>query len=411
MISLLASECSRLSDSREYLIAYSGGMDSHVLLHAMTQWRNENSSVRLRAVHVNHGLSDYADDWQLHCQRVCNDLNIPFLSEKIRLNNKNESLEAAAREARYRVLANCLEENECLLTAHHQDDQAETVLLQLLRGAGPKGLSAMPLKKPFAHSVHLRPLLNVSRKEVNVYATQHQLQWIDDESNAEVRFDRNYLRHHVMPALLERWPAATTNIVRSARHCGHAADLLTDLAEDDYSIVQGSQTKTLSVAALLRLSESRRVNVLRHWLSRMGCRLPNTQQLQQLQRDVLLCDVDAMPVFELESKVVRRYRDDLYCLSDKSVDTTFEMQWDCRSSLLLPDDLGTLFPEDFLEFQQLTVRFRRGGESIKPTGSAHTQSLKKLFQQWGVPPWQRDRVPLLFDGDRLIAVVGYCLAE
>jgi len=411
VIPLLSSELARLSDSRHYLIAYSGGLDSHVLLHAMAQLRQQDSKMQLRALHVHHGLNAQADKWLSHCKQVCHQLNIDFLFKKITINDSSDSLEAAARQTRYRVLAQHLAESECLLTAHHQDDQAETVLLQLLRGAGPKGLSAMPFKKPFGHSVHLRPLLKTSRQGVHAYALSHQLQWIEDNSNFDERFDRNYLRRQVMPLLLRRWPSAMKSVARSAQHCSHASELLVDLAEEDFLHVQGTQVNTLSISALMQLTQSRRANVLRHWLCRLGCRAPSTQQLIQLQQDVLQCNTDAMPVFELESKLLRRYRDDLFCLSAELVDSDFEVQWDCRSPLSLPFDLGILQPDQFPGFQQLTVRFRRGGESIKPAGSAYTQPLKKLFQQWGVPPWQRDRVPLLFDEDKLIAVVGYCCSE
>lgn len=409
-IGLVSEKLARLSDSRSYLIAYSGGIDSHVLLHALVTLRDQQSDIQLRTMHIHHGLSLHADDWLLHCERVCKALNVPFLSEKITVSDFNKSVEAAAREARYRVLETHLRGDECLLTAHTQDDQAETVLLQLMRGAGPKGLSAMPLKKPFVHSVHLRPLLNVAREAIEVYATQHQLQWVEDDSNTDICFDRNYLRHQVMPLLKARWPAAVKNVSRSAGHCARAADVLANVAQDDLFKLQGTQPSTLSISALMQFDRSRRANALRYWLREAGCRAPSTQQLEQIECDVLQCDVDAMPVFDLETGRLRRYRDDLYYVELLDFDSDLEIYWNCQSMLKLPGILGELHPDHFSDFTQLTVRFRHGGESIKPAGSTYTQSLKKLFQQWGVPPWERDRIPLVFDGDTLIAVYGYCHA-
>lgn len=390
-----SEKLAHLSDSRSYLIAFSGGVDSHVLLHALAQWRQQNPRVELRALHVNHGLSQHANEWARHCAYVCERLNIPFLLEKIQLEDNGESLEAEARRVRYQVFAAHLTANECLLTAHHQDDQAETLLLQLLRGAGPKGLAAMPERKPFAETLHLRPLLDFSQEAIEEYAREHQLSWVDDDSNTNTRFDRNYLRHYVMPMLKQRWPAAINNIARSAAHCARATDLLNEAAENDFIIAHGTKANTLSVSALLELSAAQRANVLRHWFSINDERLPSAQQLQQLEQDVLRCDIDASPIFKIEHFQLRRYRDDLYLVRLEALPLDFEVQWDCRTQLELPGDLGTLDPENFSAYQTLTVRFRQENDSA---------SLKKVFQQKGIPPWRRDRTPLVFDGDRLIAV-------
>ncbi len=406
-IGLVSAELARLSERQNYLIAYSGGKDSHVLLHILTQLRQQSSTIHLRALHVHHGLSPDADDWAQHCKQVCQNYQVPFLLEKVTI-PFGDSIEAAARQARYQVLANHLKQNECLLTAHTQDDQAETVLLQLVRGAGPKGLSAMPSSKPFAHTLHLRPLLKITSQELCAYVKAHNLSWVEDSSNKELSFDRNYLRHQIMPLLKQRWPTTVNNITRSAAHCGHAIELLEHLAQQDLLLSQGTQANTVSVSALLALSSARRSNVLRYWFLQCGERMPSTQQLQQLEHDVLRASAEAMPIFSLELHQLRRYRDDLYLVQPtKPIDANFELPWDGRSILTLPDDLGELHPLP-ARFDQLTVRFRRGGETIKLANRSSTQSLKKLFQQWHVPPWQRDRIPLLFEKERLIAVIGYC---
>ncbi len=404
----------RLADTRRYLIAYSGGLDSHVLLHQMALLRAQYPEIVLRAIHVHHGLNNHADQWASHCRAVCVDLAISFLLKKIDIPRETgDSIEALARHGRYRIISECLEENECVLTAHTRDDQAETLLLQLFRGAGPKGLAAMPMRKPFAHSVLLRPLLNVTREVLQTYADERQLQWVEDDSNQDVSFDRNYLRHHVMPLLKERWPAILNNLSRTAKHCANTADLLETLADHDLLSLQGAEENTLSITALLQFSKERRSNVLRQWFRTQGYRVPSTKYLAQLDNDILRCDHDATPMMHFDVAQVRRYRDDLYVFpTSEPFDTTIEVPWDLQSPLTLPGKLGELLPTlHWQQFGAVTLRFRQGGECIKPVGSAHTQSLKKLFQNWGVPPWQRDRIPLLYSRDRLIAVVGYCESE
>lgn len=266
----------------------------------------------------------------------------------------------------------------------------------------------MPRQKPFVHSVHLRPLLNKTREDIVAYARAHALQWIDDDSNDNQRFDRNYLRHSIMPLLKKRWLNAVANISRSAMHCAQATGVLSEIAAEDLLKLHGTQMNTLSISGLLALSDARRANVLRYWFLQAGERVPSTQQLQQFENDILHCDWDATPIFSLEKNELRRYRDDIYLVNILPMDLSLEIPWDCRSVLKLPGNFGELHPHEFSRFTQLVIRFRRGGECIKPAGSAHTQSLKKLFQQWGVPPWERDRVPLVFAGDELVAVVGYC---
>lgn len=412
MISL--NSLHRLSNSNHYLIAYSGGLDSHVLLHKMASLRSQHPEISLRAIHVHHGLQQNADQWAAHCEAVCRSLDLPFLVKKVRISReRGESIEALARCERYRVIAECLFEDESLLTAHTRDDQAETLLLQLLRGAGPKGMAAMPMRKPFAHSVLLRPLLNTMRKTLQAYAEEHRLQWVEDDSNQDLAFDRNYLRHRVMPLLKARWPAVLSNVSRSARHCASAADLLEELADSDLLSLQGTEENTLSVSALLQLSSERRCNALRQWFQLQGHRVPNTKKWESFEKALLQCDQDATPVMDFNTMQARRYRDDLYLLPRLiPFDTTISMPWDLQSPLKLPADLGELSPEPYYHlFKNINLRFRQGGERIKPAGSAYTQSLKKLFQNWAVPPWRRDRIPLIYSGDRLIAVVGYCVSD
>ena len=289
-------------------IALSGGVDSVALLQAMREVAARHPGLRLRVLHVDHGLQPASGEWAAFCRATCGRLSIPLDVLALRLApRKGESVEAEARTARYAALAAALEPDECLLTAHHADDQLETVLLQLFRGAGVAGLAAMPSSAPLGPGRHLRPLLQVSREDLVEYAELHGLRWIDDPMNAEARFDRSYLRQAVLPAILARWPSAARTVGRSARHLATAQGLLESLAEIDASRYL-DDAGTLAVAGLLQLPHDRRVNVLRWWIARQGLGLPSTARLESIVRDVLPARPDARPVVEWPTGAVRRAR-------------------------------------------------------------------------------------------------------
>ncbi len=298
-----------------FCIAYSGGVDSHVLLHAMAQLRDQNKEWVVRAVHINHGLHPNADSWEAHCREICTSLKIPLTTEKIQLDIKpGDSIEEMARNARYAAFEEQIERGENLLTAHTQNDQAETLLLQLLRGSGVKGLSAMPIKKPLGTGYLVRPLLECTRDDVITYARQNDLRWIEDDTNVEQRFNRNYLRHEIFPLLRRRWPEVFLMMSRSATHCAESAALLDELADLDLQTL--SHENKLSVRALLLLSDIRRRNVLRRWIRQHGFRVPNKKHLEQIEKDVLLSAKDAKPIFSWGVAEIRR-RGDLLSLSSR----------------------------------------------------------------------------------------------
>jgi len=311
-----------LADSLECLIptwpeaslcvALSGGVDSVALLHAAREVASRHGSIRLRAAHVDHGLQPGSGEWAAACRELCGRLAVPCQVLELKLAvKKGESVEAEARRERYQALAAALEPGECLLTAHHADDQLETVLLQLFRGAGVAGLAAMPPSAPLGPGRHLRPLLQVSREALVEYATLHGLKWIEDPMNRESRFDRSYLRHEVLPAVLARWPAVARTVGRSARHCAEAQRLLESLAEIDASRFLDDEG-TLAVAGLLQLPHERRVNVLRWWIVRQGLGLPSTARLESIIRDVLPARPDAHPVVAWPTGEVRRRKGRLH---------------------------------------------------------------------------------------------------
>lgn len=416
----LAAALGRLPDVERYWVAYSGGLDSTVLLHAMVR-AGGAPGAGLRAVHVNHGLSPAAGAWAEHCRKVCEELQIPFtLLEVDARAAAGESPEAAARHARYAALAALITERDCLLTAHHQDDQAETVLLQLLRGCGPQGLAAMPFAARFAGGWHARPLLDVRRAELRAYAGREGLSWIEDPSNLDIGFRRNYLRQRVMPVLEREWPGVSASLGRSASHCAETAALLDDLASLDLERAAGPRADSLRTEALVRLSPERQRNLLRAWIRRLGLPAPAAVHLERLQDDVLAAGRDAAPLLHWPGVEVRRYRGLIHAMRPlPRHDPTCVLPWDMGAPLPLPDG-GRLIAHpargegvmiSARRDASVFVRFRRGGERCRPVGGAHTRPLKKLLQERDVPPWRRDRLPLLYIDDQLAAVADLCVCE
>lgn len=406
------------------IVGYSGGLDSHVLLHLLATHRDRWPERMLEAIYVDHGLQAASAVWGEHCARVCRELNVPFRALKVDARPEaGESPEAAARRARYATLAAELDPNSALLTAHHRDDQAETLLLQLLRGAGPRGLAAMPAASRLGQGWLLRPILDIDRAELLAYACAHGLRWIEDASNEDTGFDRNYLRHRVLPLLRERWPAANRTLARSARLCAETADWLDVEAETDLARAATERPDALSVPALRELNELHRRNLLRYWLRQLGLPTPDARQLGHILRDALTAAGDRNPCIRWPGAEVRRYRDQLYAMPPpKPHDPRQTIIWQSTVEGWPPLDLpgvGQLWMREAigrgLRFEALAggsliVGFRRGGERFRPVGRAHSQELKKLLQEAGIPPWERDRLPLLYREEALLAVVGLGIA-
>ncbi len=404
-----------LTDAQKFLVAYSGGMDSHLLLYCLTIIKtvetHSNASlkkIKIRAVHVHHNLSPNADIWVQHCQKECAKLGVELLVQyvdaKPQAGNKH-SPESIARDLRYRALSDLLQPDECLVTAHHADDQAETMLLQMFRGAGVKGLAAMPGIKSFGQSTQARPFLNFTRQELHAYAAQANLHWIEDESNENIGFDRNYVRHKLLPEILARWPSVFKTIGRSAENCAEAIELIEILAAQDLENMQGSQSNTLAISKLLELDDVCQKNVLRFWLEKLNLPLPSKKKLQHIQRDVLHCRQDAMPLVTWQGVEIRRFRDDLYAMSPLELfDANTKLVWDGKSVLSLPGNLGVLKPKLLAEHNisinqgaKLYVCFRPAIIGVK---------FKRKMQELDVPPWMRDRVPVLCcDDEQLIFLV------
>jgi tRNA(Ile)-lysidine synthase len=418
---IFAQQLHRLNPSSPLWVAYSGGLDSHVLLYLLVRARQQYPQLNLHAIHIDHGLSPHSAAWRVHCQQVCQELGVDCHVEQLdRSKLTGPSLEASARQARYEIFTKLLSNGGTLLTAHHRDDQAETVLLRLLRGAGSQGLAAIPEQRSLGKGVLVRPLLAFTRAQLQQYAQEHQLQWIEDDSNSRTDFDRNYLRHEVVPLLQARWPAASTTLARTAEHCRETTTLLQELAAQDWQQAQGTVANTLSIAALTSLTPARQRNLLRFWLQQLDLPLPSERQLEQLRSDCLTQREDAAPLMHWSGVEVRRFNGSLYAMSPLAAhDANVILPWlDSSKPLQLPSDLGQLTVAH-LEMMgivltnntNVSVRFRQGGERIELPGRQGSHALKKLFQEWRVAPWLRDRIPLLYVDDKLAAVLGYAVAE
>ncbi|HRE54378.1 MAG TPA: tRNA lysidine(34) synthetase TilS [Candidatus Competibacter sp.] len=421
---LLTALLTRHAPLRRLIVGYSGGLDSHVLLHLLARHRDLWPDRSLKAIYVDHGLQAASAGWSRHCARVCQALQVPFQVLRVDASpDAGESPEAAARRARYGALAAELEADAALLTAHHQDDQAETLLLQLLRGAGPRGLAAMPASARLGSGWLLRPLLEVGRAELSAYARAHHLQWIEDQSNADPAFDRNYLRHLIMPLLDERWPAAARNLARSARLCAETIDWLDAEAEADLAQAATARADALSIPALRALREIRQRNLVRYWLRQLGLPVPDHRHLQHILHDHLTSGRDRRPCVRWPGGEIRRFRDRLHAMPPLSPhDASSVLTWrpepqgwppldlPALGQLRMQQTIGAGLRADRLGDRPLTVRFRTGGERFQPAGRRHGQELKKLLLEAGIPPWERDRLPLLYEGGSLLAVVGLGIA-
>lgn len=406
--------CSVFQGSLRCVLAYSGGVDSHALLHLLCVLRDaEPERWSVRAVHINHQLYPDAGEWQAHCEQVCTLLDVPLQCVCVEVaQGRGEGLEAAARDARYEALESALDAGETLLTAQHQDDQFETVLLQMMRGAGPAGLAAMPLEKPFAQGVLLRPMLNTNKEQLRQYAQalvdEGGMGWCEDHSNTDTAFDRNYLRHEVMPRLSKRWPQAARMAAKSASHCAQAQALIEEVARQDFAGLGWRADQSISLALLAELPRQRASECLRHWCGLCATPPPPENRVDRVFSELMQAAQDRNPVIAWAGYEWRRYRGRLYLMAQlPPVPSPRMLPWDGIEPLRLPGELGTLHQkpgQDDYRVREWQVRL--GATGVHCEGKARSKTLKNLFQEQGVPPWIRNRMPLVFDSERLLAVPG-----
>jgi tRNA(Ile)-lysidine synthase len=400
-------------------LGYSGGLDSTVLLHMLVELKEQGVELCLRAIHIHHGLSVNADSWVDHCQQTCDALNVTFEVAYADLKpSSRTSLEQLAREARYHLLDTLSDESAVLLTAQHQDDQAETLLLQLLRGAGPKGLSAMSVSSKLSNGRQvLRPLLSVTRMELEEYAKVHRLDWIEDESNRDDRFDRNFLRNQIAPILKSRWPNAAKTISRSAALCGEQQALVESEAFKKLrtATVGDTSSRILHLSTLEKLTPQWFNQVIRLWLREWQVDLPSANVMQQIYQQTFFASNDAQVNIQLSGAQLKRYNHALYLVNivgdDKKASfETGDVIWDGVGSLYLPNVDEAYYLEKseqgfcktsespiVIKFGCLSVRFKY--EVNRPSKLA-----KQWFKEWKIPPWERKYIPFFYCDSQLVQI-------
>lgn len=419
----IASFIEHVPETRRLLIGYSGGLDSHVLLHATIACLKIRPDLALRVLHVNHGLQPASDDWAEHCRAVCETLGVDIMVLPVDVDTAaGHGPEAAARKARYQAFATEMQESDYLLLGQHADDQAETFLLQALRGSGPDGLASIPRMRRFASGWLCRPMLGCNRGTLVDYASETGLHWIEDPSNQDNAFDRNFLRNEVIPLLKSRWPAVAQTLSRSASRSGAASRLLLSLASDDLGLVSTAMDndsallvanlRQLEIPLLRSLGQERMFNVIRLWIRQSGYKVPRLQDLRQINQDLVINNSAGGGCINLRGCEVRRYQDKLWLLPHLDPAEPFQYQWDPPfEPLVVPEaereltreqcaSMGLALPDD----RPVMICSRQGGELIKIGQPEYHKSVKKLLQESQIPPWERERLPLLYIDGRLAAI-------
>ncbi len=387
-------------------VGFSGGLDSTVLLHSLAELK---LPIALRALHINHQISPNALSWQHQCAQFCQQMGVPFFAEKVQVESTGKGIEDAARAARYQIFEQYVGADDCLFTGHHSNDQVETLLLRLMRGTGLRGLAAIAGERfLYSNGKLVRPLLHFSRAELEAYARAQKLCWVEDESNQDDHYDRNFLRNQVIPLLQARWPAFMRKWQQTADLCARQEGLLEEFAHLDLQQAGPCKERVGQSIDLLwvkSLSSARRQNLLRYWLRQMGCDLPEIAHLQQLEHQLFNARVDASIEVSWGGYSLRPYQTRLFLVP-------------CILPLMALELVPLLAAENNSSTQflranlpDLHIRYRSGGERCKPAHRQHSQTLKKLLQEYLLEPWLRNSVPLLFSGDQLVAVGDLWICE
>ncbi|WGE31809.1 tRNA lysidine(34) synthetase TilS [Actinobacillus genomosp. 2] len=400
-----------------FLIGLSGGIDSVVLLHSVMHI-SEKLGINIRAVHIHHGLSLNADSWAVFCEQFCKQLNIPFILQKVSVDS-SEGIEAGARIARYQAISEIIQPNEVFVTAHHLDDQAETFLLALKRGSGIKGLSAMQAVGFWQNFTIFRPLLCVDKTQIKQYADQQKLTWIEDESNQDNHYDRNFLRNEVLPVLNQRWQHFNQMVARSAQHCAEQQALLEELLSQELNRYANFLQKRLNIADFPQFSLAKQQQLIRLWLDKCGVQMPSSAQLDQVINQMIFANADKNPQIKLANYWLRRYQNHLYLTGELLALDDFCQPLLTHQTLKLPYEIGELqhlgdqiiykksdkldrllLPKELVN-SSFQVKLAHQGK-VQPYGKPMREEMKKLYQQAQVPVWLRKQTPLIFWGDQLV---------
>ena len=396
---------------KKICVSLSGGVDSIVLLYALNQCLEKGCLIR--AIHINHNLAKDSQDWADFCKRTCDRIQIQIDIHSIKVKTtEGFGIEAAARKARYQKLQRSIQEGEWLMTAHHQEDQLETILLRMARGTGIEGLQGIQKQFNFGKGKILRPLLNVSKSEVLAYARKNNLDWVEDASNQETYFDRNFLRMNIIPKLKERWPAFSSSVSRLSNISNQTSTLLKELAQQDLG--SNYPIKNLDIDILKNKSNGRVINIIRFLILKNEMSVPSMKVLNS-GVNILLNPKSVNPTMVWNNYCIKRYVDKLYFLKLSELQPNQSnklMHWSIDEPLILDENGSSLAAIMAIGKglslkkcnKNLDVQFRKGGESIRPVGHKITKKLKKLFQEDHILPWTRDKIPLLYKKNELIGV-------
>lgn len=421
-------------DSR-YVIALSGGLDSMALLH-FTLSCLQDRAANIVVLHVHHGLNAAADRWAEYCQQVCQSLSLECCIEKVRVKPSGEGLEAAAREARYQVFERYLTDGGTLLQGHHQNDQAETVLMRLMRGSGPEGLAGIPQQRALSAGQLFRPWLGVPRALLLQQVEQFQLGWIEDDSNSDLKYDRNFIRHQLIPLLLTRWPATLDSLSRVSERATQAHQQISGWASGRLGALLSPrylQDQALMLAPLREYSAYEQRILLREWLDFQGLAHPSDATFERIWSELIPARHDAQPELRWGGNCLRRYQGCVFCLSVELLNqenpeycytlalpeegvsqqldfgpTSLKLALSSTDDLVLTGAMLLRLPDPD---ETLVLRTRTGGESMRLPGSGGTRSLKKILQERGVPPWCRQSLPLIYYGENLVCVADVVIAD
>lgn len=401
-----------LGDAPRWVVAFSGGVDSTALLHLVNSWSRANAGPPVTALHINHGLHHQSSDWENHCAWICRFLEVPFLALQVELMIEGSGLEAAAREARYEAFESQLEDGDVLFLGHHQDDQVETFFLRLLRGAGVDGLGAMPSQRAVGRGFLHRPLLEMSRQQLEAYVQAQGLRCIEDPSNEDSALDRNFLRRDVLPLIEQHWPGYRKTVTRASAHLTRAAGALDQAVDVPDTCFSPLGDPGLPLGFLEALDDAGAVQVIRAWLKLRDLQAPDQSALEEFLRQLRKSSRSATPRLDTGAYCLQRYRDVVYLLPPpgrQDVDSllmapgqSLDVAGVGRLTLRRCEPPGIWLAAD----EELTLRWRSGGERARPTGGRRAADLKKWLQEAGIPPWWRERIPLLYLENQLLAVGG-----
>ncbi len=413
------SSLNQFSNSNKFWVACSGGLDSSVLLHLFSINKNKIKQ-DIEVLYVNHGLQEEAGDWGLFCKKLCQQYDIAYTQLEIKENYpKGVSVEAWAREKRYSLIENLMGDHDVLFTAHHLDDQVETFFLQALRGAGPRGLASMPIVKNYSNALHARPLLNYSRENLKEYAEENKLDWHEDKSNMDYRYDRNYLRHRVMPVIEDKWPSYRQTISRLISHQKESKKILDEIACADLEQALHNNIMCLNLNYINELSIERQKNLIFFWLNELSLDSPGSINIEQVISNIIYSNTEKAPCVNWKNTEIRRYKNMLYASKKiEKHDVDAEYYWKPERVLNILDETliaksrcGKGISKTKTNGADFVVRYRHGGEKIQPDYLSHSKTVKQLFQEKAVLPWLRDRIPLVYINGKLAVIPGFCIDE